>query len=48
MNELVAKLETLEPDHRDALSWFWDRRGQEIPWTEILTLNEALHRDPQS
>lgn len=36
MNELVAKLETLEPDHRDALSWFWDRRGQEIPWTETL------------
>lgn len=33
---LGDKLQELHPDHRDALLWFWERRGQEIPWTSVL------------
>lgn len=36
MTDLAHRLDRLDPVHRRALLWFWDRRGQEIPWPEPL------------
>src|SRR5690349_9135029 len=39
--EFAACVNKLEQPHRDALHWFWERRGSVIPWPEPL--HEGLH-----
>jgi putative restriction endonuclease len=36
VTDLSNRLDPLEPAHRQALLWFWERRGQEITWPEPL------------
>lgn len=36
MNDVSEALVPLEPLHRKALEWFWERRGSLIPWPEPL------------
>lgn len=36
MSELSERLATLPAQHRQALEWFWDRRGQLIGWPQTL------------
>lgn len=36
MSDLSERLSTLSPEHRRALEWFWDRRGELIGWPEPL------------
>lgn len=36
MSELDDRLSGLEPAHQRALRWFWERRGEEIPWPKPL------------
>lgn len=36
MSDLTERLDRLEPVHRQALLWFWERQGQEISWPEPL------------
>jgi len=36
VSELTDRLAALSPEHRGALEWFWERRGQLIGWPEPL------------
>lgn len=36
MSKLSAALAKLTPQHRSALEWFWERRGELIPWPEPI------------
>lgn len=36
MKNLAIFIERIEPSHKRALEWFWERKGEEIPWPKPL------------